>query len=347
MESPFPQPVTSSRNYRDRVETVITLEEDAVITDPMDTLEQEVALAQEQVKVLSEELKKVKLESPPSKPLLKPRDITLLELKHLQGLEAEGRLNVFLSQVEAASNIFEERKRIVMSRVDPQLAMYLQTIFNRQEFENWETFKIFFKDEFSDANLDKAYACISQIKYDWLDDPQSFANNIKCRYSVLEAKFPSGSLPRMDKVIKKKLLLGLPGYCRERLEIFVEDSIPLKRFIERVETERLIAMSKESDPIKVVDEKLSPSSSCKPTVEPQVAELSKQMEKMEQNLRELRFRTRTSSYGNRKYCPYCQLNNHSVRDCKRRPEPGSCYDCMKLGCYRGKPNCPGRRGNVR
>ena len=33
------------------------------------------------------------------KPLLKPRDIPILELEHLQGVEGEGRLEVFFSQI--------------------------------------------------------------------------------------------------------------------------------------------------------------------------------------------------------------------------------------------------------
>lgn len=169
----------------------------------MNRLEYEVALAQEQAQAMKDQIRASALTSHSIKSLLKPRDIALLELKHLQGLEDEGRLSVFLAQVEAASEVFEERRKIVITRVDPLLAMYLQTTFSSKEFENWNEFKDFLRSEFSDTNLDKAYACISKIKCDWVDDPQSFATEIKQKYAVTEAKFPSGSLPKMDKVIKK------------------------------------------------------------------------------------------------------------------------------------------------
>lgn len=341
-----PQEVTSSR-FRDRLETVVSIEEEDITPSPMGELEQEVALAQEQIRLLQDKLKAVKLK-PTGKSLLKPRDISILELKHLKGLEAEGRLNVFLTQVEAASDTFEDRQLIVMARVDQELAMYLQTTLNKKKFETWEKFKDFLMSEFSDTNLDKAYTHISQIKYDWADDPQTFATEVKCKYSVMEAKFPKGSLPNMEKVIKRKLLLGLPSHCKERLEIFTEESISLKRFIERVETERLIVMSKEADPIRKVEGRLPQSEpKVKNAEEEPLQEINKQLAKLEQNLNNLRSRTRANynNYG-RQYCPYCKMNNHTVRNCRRNPPPGSCYDCLKTGCYRGKAGCPGIK-NVR
>lgn len=56
-------------------------------------------------------------------PLLKPRDIPVLEYTHLQGIEAEGRLNVFFSQVESCTQDFEGKKNVI-GRVDALLALY-------------------------------------------------------------------------------------------------------------------------------------------------------------------------------------------------------------------------------
>lgn len=116
--------------------------------EPMKELKREVILAQELVQMLTNKLREVTLKSQTSKLLLRPRDIAILELKHLKGLEAEGRLNVFLSQVEAASEVFGDRQMIVMARVDQELAMYLQTVLRRKRFSNWEEFKNFLVTEF-------------------------------------------------------------------------------------------------------------------------------------------------------------------------------------------------------
>lgn len=46
------------------------------------------------------------------KPLMKPRDISVLELNRLQELKAIGRLNVFFSQEGNCSGDFEGKKEL-------------------------------------------------------------------------------------------------------------------------------------------------------------------------------------------------------------------------------------------
>ncbi|KAG0717369.1 hypothetical protein GWK47_054608 [Chionoecetes opilio] len=91
-------------------------------------LEQEVERTKDTVESLlqnKEEEKEVRI---PVRSLIEPRDIRMLNLSDLQGIEAEGRLTVFLSQVESCSEDLEERKRILMTRVDPQLVQKGPTI---------------------------------------------------------------------------------------------------------------------------------------------------------------------------------------------------------------------------
>ncbi|MPD06012.1 hypothetical protein E2C01_101789 [Portunus trituberculatus] len=42
------------------------------------------------------------------------------------------------------------------------------------------------------------------------------------------------------------------------------------------------------------------------------------------------------------YCLYCRATPHNPSKCLKRPEPGSCYDCLRLNCRKGQPNCPDR-----
>lgn len=87
MALPERQQVTSSRSFGGRRETVVSLADGGMGEEPMDTLEREVASAQEQVQAPNEQIKAATLTAHSSKTLLKPWDIALLELKHLQGLE--------------------------------------------------------------------------------------------------------------------------------------------------------------------------------------------------------------------------------------------------------------------
>ncbi|KAG0721826.1 hypothetical protein GWK47_045639 [Chionoecetes opilio] len=115
-------------------------------------------------------------------------------------------------------------------------------------------------DELTDNNVDRILNSISEVQYDWMEDPQDFANKLKCKYAILEAKskYP-GEIPRRDKIIKKKLLRGLPSHSKEKLELFMDEQIPLKKFIERVETERAIAIGRDADKMFTVNQPRQPS----------------------------------------------------------------------------------------
>ncbi|KAG0711221.1 hypothetical protein GWK47_021072 [Chionoecetes opilio] len=132
-------------------------------------------------------------------------DIRMLNLSDLQGIEAEGRLTVFLSQVESCSEDLEERKRILMTRVDPPLALYAQNALSVYKFRSWDTLTYWLCEELTDNNVDRVLNSISEVKYDWLEDPQDFATKLKCKYAILEAKskYP-GEVLRRDKIIKNE-----------------------------------------------------------------------------------------------------------------------------------------------
>ncbi|KAG0723674.1 hypothetical protein GWK47_042220 [Chionoecetes opilio] len=138
----------------------------------------------------------------PVRSLVKPRDIRMLNLSDLQGIEAEGRLKVFFSQVESCSEDLEERKRILMARVDPPLALYIQNTLSQVNFRSWDTLTYWLYEELTDNNVDRIVNSISEVKYDWLEDPQDFATKLKCKYAILEAKSKhSEEIPRRDKII--------------------------------------------------------------------------------------------------------------------------------------------------
>ncbi|KAG0723362.1 hypothetical protein GWK47_005543 [Chionoecetes opilio] len=154
----------------------------------MSQLEQEVERTKETVGSLLKNKKEEQEVRRPVRSLIQPRDIRMLNLSDLQGIEAEGRLTVFLSQVESCSEDLEERKGILMTRVDPPLALYVQNALSVYKFRSWDTLTYWLCEELTDNNVDKILDSISEVKYDWLEDPQDFATKLKCKYAILEAK---------------------------------------------------------------------------------------------------------------------------------------------------------------
>ncbi|KAG0724120.1 hypothetical protein GWK47_041295 [Chionoecetes opilio] len=124
-----------------RKEEVVTPKEDDTSPenyerlDRMIQLEQEVERTKMALELLLRDKGGEKDVRRPVRSLVKPRDIRMLNLSDLQGIEAGGRLKVFFSQVESCSEDFEERKRILMARVDPPLALYIQNTLSKINFK--------------------------------------------------------------------------------------------------------------------------------------------------------------------------------------------------------------------
>ena len=276
---------------------------------------------------------------PVVKHLLKPRDIPILELRHLSGVEGAGRLGVFLSQVENCSDSTEERQQIVRMRVDANLAIFVQNILRGSQM-SWLEFKKLLTAELTDQSEERIFDCLNDQIYTLEDDPVEFVSRIKCKLALLETQTETGDVPKRDRLIKNKLIKGMPKDSRDRLELFLDENISLQRFLKKLNTERLILLSQNRNKVRTVE----------PTTQP-TRDLS--------NLNPPPFSTAVRNNRGRgerqwqawdrreKYCPYCRASNHTIAECYRKPRPGSCFDCLRMGCRRGQPGCPGRINMMR
>ena len=341
---------------------------------------------------------------PVVKPLIKPRDIPILQLRQLRGEEGEGRIGVFFSQVEQCSQAREERIKIVQSRVDAQLAVYIQAVLNRDPYVAWSEFVEYLTKELTDQNENKLFDAINDLTYTFDQEPVEFMNQVRCKFALLSLKNVTGDVPNQDKLIKRKLVKGMPQENRERLEMFLDNNVSLPKFLEKLEIERLIALTRSKERVGQIHStspiQVSSGGDLKPTSNPP-GDGQDVIRKLEQRIKQLEAappvqptrrnapssqnsynsrnsytspnapnsqnsynsrnsytspnahnsqnsynsRTSTSSYRrlNTPFCPYCRTNNHSIRDCRKNPKPGSCFDCLQLNCRRGHPQCPGRK----
>lgn len=309
-------------------------------------LENEVQLLKGQVKNLQDELRKKNGDNQPARTIvprafLKPRDIPVLELQQLSGVEGAGRLSVFLSQVESCTQDPWERRHIVHMRVDAPLALFVQNIMSKGSL-TWDKFKQRLASELTDQREERIYDSLNELTYNFDEDPVEFVSKLKCKLALLEIQTSGDDVPKAEKLIKNKLLKGMPKASRERLELYLDENITLKRFLDKLDTERLVVLSQKRDSVRLVepptptvagDAARSPTPAITPPNR-QVVETKERYAVGDQRYSQGNWRT--------KYCPYCRATNHSVAECFRNPRPGSCYDCLRSGCRRGNPGCPGR-----
>lgn len=291
--------------------------------------------------------------------ILKPRDIPLLTLKSLQGLESPARLQMFIEVMERCVEEEQARIEIAKSRMDSELALFIHTAQRSGMVQSWEEVVDYLKSEFNvKINFDQAWRVHEEQHYDWRENPHTFIQSFKCQYAVLQSRFIGEKLPSRDGLIKKKLAQGFPQHSREKLEFFLDKEIPLATFVERVEHERLVLSHQQPLPESAGWNRLelvrNPVQSQQPLTSSQpdpvlegLENLKQSMEVMKQRLEVLEMRSNVAKYQARtKYCTYCKIPGHELGECKKRPRLGRCFDCDRPNCRRGNPECPGVTTNI-
>lgn len=103
-----------------------------------------------------------------------------------------------------------------------------------------------------EVTVDRAWQELESLKYDWGESPQSFTHKFICQHAMIATKFPYESFPDRDKTIKRKLWQGLPPSSKEKLEGFLDEGYPLKKFIDRLEHERRILEMSHAPQVNMV-----------------------------------------------------------------------------------------------
>ncbi|KAG0709960.1 hypothetical protein GWK47_023746 [Chionoecetes opilio] len=187
--------------------------------------------------------------------LTKPRDIPMLELHQLQGLDAAACLQMFFELVEQCSSSDTTLIQIAKGRVSSELAILIHNNQTYQKIESWAALRNLFQTEFAtEVSIDRAWQELESIGYDWGESPQAFTHRFICQHAVIETKFPNERFPNRDKTIKRKLWYGLPPESRERLEGFLDEGYPLKKFMDRLEHERQLLEERHTPRVNMIPE---------------------------------------------------------------------------------------------
>lgn len=276
-------------------------------------------------------------------PILKPRDIPMLHLDDLHGVETESTLTKFYGQIESCVLTDEDRLQVAQSRMDNPLSTLIQTFIKQKNIVLWEDFKKVMDNQFqSTTNITEAWQQIEEENYDIEVNPRAFVNKLACKMAAISSKFPRESLPDQEKLMKRKLFRGLPRTSQNRLVDFV-DSIAIGEFLKRVEDERRFTLQssremvnrlKETEAICSVPTKQAETV---PRSDGNHSEIQQKLDEMSTQLKNLTQAMKSP------YCGYCRTTDHTRATCPLNPPRGACFDCMQLGCRRGSATCPGRQ----
>ncbi len=294
-------------------------EASAVLEREWQELREVIGAQADVIKELQEQLQN-NASSPPTQKLTsvslrtKPKDIPILELTDLEGLEAAGRLSLWCESVEQCSEVDAERVLVAKKRVSQDLALLLQNRQSKGKCNSWEGVKTLLRNEFAvDLNLDRAWSELHAATYDWEDSPQAFTNRLICRYAVLEQKFPIEELPPRDQLIKRKLVKPFPYEYKQNLESFLPSAIPLHKFLDRLEHQRQSLLDAQKVSVLHIPEKgkkPAPPPETKPPMSNQ------QFETLQQKLDNLSKKMAQMVKPPKIFqCPRCCTDDHTWSNC--------------------------------
>ena len=266
---------------------------------------------------------------------LRPKDIPIVTLRDLHGLETESRIARFFDQVESCAQEDPDRIQVAMNRVDTPIATLLQREIKKLTVCNWEDVKKIMSQNFcSSHSLPQVWRELEGEKYHIDEEPRAFVNRITCKYSAIEQKFPNAHIPSRDKLIKKRLYKGLPPRSQSLLSDFLDGETPLQEFIEMIENERdKTFMGNMAGNIPVFTVKPDkPESQVTPS-------LTSQIETLQAHVKQLTDRI-NKGQGPKIYCAFCRCTEHNLAKCPRNPPRGVCFDCLQKGFKRGHEDCP-------
>ena len=282
-------------------------------------------------------------------PVLKPKEVTLLRLSELIGIAAHNMLNIFFRQVESCTTSDDKRREIAMTRVESDIATLLTA--EAMKLGNnlpWSEMKRIMQKRFvGTTKLLHAWQEVTALTYYSDIPPSSFINQLQCKISALQLKFPNEEIPTSDKFLKTKIYKGLNAHAQAKLVDFLADHIPLHKFIDYAEEEyykELEFNSFNGNRVLPISGSGSPQSVKPVNNNPQVGTPSNEIEKLKKKVEELSKIVGKNSVKKTKtgkYCAFCRVDDHNITECPFHPPRGVCFDCYQPNRKRGHDGCPG------
>ena len=276
-------------------------------------------------------------------PVIKPKDIVEIKLSELNDIASTTKLNLFLSDVEGCTSDEATRIKVAMTRMDDRLRVLIHNAREEGKIKSWIGLKDFMLDTFTVAmSFDQIFDATNSLTYDWSQDPHTFKNDFYYQYSNMKNTFRNKELPPRDKMLKSKLLKGLPAENQERLKSFMDKCVSIDTFMTQLQRQREILLTIQGSNVLTLNAVSPTSASCQHLPNSPPTNTCQHMPNNNSPNHNRGNNTNSRQPNNPdRSCVYCRRRGHSVRDCFLKPSYFLCFDCKKTNCFKGKAGCSG------
>ena len=274
--------------------------------------------------------------------LIKPSQIPMLRLEDLDPLTAKSHLEVLFSQVESCTPEEPSRMEILKSKLPMNIQVACLPLIKEGKISTWAQLKKYLHDRYqAPLNPEEALRMVAeQVEYDVeRQDPYTTIRLLQDKYAVVAAWKWDESLLPVEKWIKDVMLAKLPSHLRHDMSYNMHSENTLKQFAEKLHKlhlqekdgrHRVGAVSKPPEQATVLDTPPPPLSQEWLSMKESLAQIAKGFQDLK--------RPRSP------WCGYCRTRDHAVANCPLKPPRGSCFECLRLDCRKGRSGCPGRAG---
>ena len=275
---------------------------------------------------------------------IKAKDIPMLKLSDIDGLGAEARVDRFIEMVEYCVANGDDRIQVANTRLEFETITLLKQQMTTSSDSSWKNFKEQLKVISRGTKLhEDAFGEIMATTYHPDEMPRTFANQLRCKLAAFALRFPDEPMPKPERMIKEKLLAGMPSAKTELGHCHGEE-YPLAKFLDMFESARRRTRTEQGRPVwKVTPNPQSTGASVPAPEASNHTDMQKFEQKVEQLLESLKNAAKNPR-PRRTWCPYCRSGDHFLKDCPHNPPRGVCFDCQSPDHRRGAPNCPGNGG---
>ena len=247
-------------------------------------------------------------------PVIKAKDIDLLEMHHLMDVDAKERVECFLQQVEQASQTEEGYQTVALARMSDQVRHYVRGLLKEYRGNDplGEIQRILLENFKRPQQLSDAYRTLMNHRYVIEEEPREFVNRFTTEFSKIRLAFPKEDHPEEEQLWKDIIMEDLPKEIQQKMKWAYPKGISKglsEMFLAELENQRGYWLRS----------RVAQVSQARPTEEADRPE---------------------------RRCPWCsdrtRIYYHSRVECPRKPSLRSCYDCLRPNSFRGHNGCPGR-----
>ena len=313
------------------------------------------------------------------------KDVPKLTWEMLDSVEWVAKTNIVFAYVESGGGNDTSKINRLISKLGPDLDSLAHTMLTEQPNMSWDQMKNHVCNTMlGNRSSRQALEDIKALSYDGQESVNVYISKMKMRFKLFESRFPGQGMPESMKFIKQRVADSLPRDLQQMLTPYITEVGDWQHFMDEFNKARWMEEGRQltqGQVFKVKEETRDDAEFNQ--MKRNIAQLESQVRSMhlvpapDNQSKTLsdgetkgapyltppkQYYERANSDGRQVYqqqqfgapvgrgrgCPFCRQNNHTVETCLRKPNPRSCYNCLRLGCRPWDSSCPGRlpRGHV-